>query len=511
MSIFIFSHRFEDLPRNVGTFSIVFNLPIFLNLWKNTHSVLNWFNELEKGRKSKFVQFDIESFYPSITKELLTKALEYAQSIVQIDKADLDIIHHSRKSLLFSGTDCWIKKNDDLFDVTMGAYDGAEVCEMVGLYLLKKTKDIIPQAFVGLYRDDGLAVVQNANGPNLDRIRKKLHKCFKEENLKIEVMINMSEVNFLDVNLNIATGKIKPFRKPNNSLQYIHAESNHPKNITKNLPAMIEKRLSGLSSNKEIFDEEKMPYEEALTLSGHNVPLKYTEPDTSSTSTTNKRKRRRKVMWYNPPYSKSVSTNIGREFLNIITRNFPPHHKYHKLFNRNNVKISYSCMPNMRTIIKGHNLGILNPPQIQNEKTCNCRKKENCPLDGKCLVESVVYEGTITCTENDTLKFKYIGLAEGAFKTRFHNHNTSFRDVKYSTSTELSKKYWEIKNDGKSPNVSWQILKTVGKYKNGQRTCNLCLTEKLFIIKCRDKHLLNSRSEISSKCRHKRKFLLSKV
>ena len=146
-----------------------------LILWKNIHSVLNWFNELEKGRKSKFVQFDIESFYSSITKELLTKALEYAQSIVQIDKADLDIIHHSRKSLLFSGTDCWIKKNDDLFDVTMGAYDGADVCEMVGLYLLKKIKDIIPQAFVGLYRDDGLAVVQNANGPNLDRIRKKLH------------------------------------------------------------------------------------------------------------------------------------------------------------------------------------------------------------------------------------------------------------------------------------------------------------------------------------------------
>ena len=97
----------------------------------------------------------------------------------------------------------------------------------------------------------------------------------------------------------------------------------------------------------------------------------------------------------------------------------------------------------------------------------------------------------------EPLKFKYIGLAEGAFKTRFHKHNTLFRDVKYSTSTELS-------------NVSWRILKTVGKYQNGQRTCNLCLTEKLFIIKCRDKHLLNSRSEISSKCRHKRQFLLSK-
>ena len=63
----------------------------------------------------------------------------------------------------------------------------------------------------------------------------------------------------------------------------------------------------------------------------------------------------------------------------------------------------------------------------------------------------------------EPLKFKYIGLAEGAFKTRFHNHNTSFRDVKYSTSTELSNKYWEIKNDGKNPNVSWRILKTAGK------------------------------------------------
>ena len=105
----------------------------------------------------------------------------------------------------------------------------------------------------------------------------------------------------------------------------------------------------------------------------------------------------------------------------------------------------------MRTIIKGHILGILNPPQIQNDITCNCRRKENCPLDGKCLVENVVYEGTITCTENDTLKFKYIGLAEGAFKTQFHNHNTSFRDVKYPTSTELSKKSWDIKNDGKVP------------------------------------------------------------
>ena len=119
-----------------------------LNLWKNDQSVLSWFSTIEKNKSSKFIQFDIESFYPSITKELLGRALDYAQSIVDIDQTKLDIIQHSRKSLLFSGSECWIKKNDELFDVTMGAFDGAEVCELVGLYLLKKIKNIIPPSHV---------------------------------------------------------------------------------------------------------------------------------------------------------------------------------------------------------------------------------------------------------------------------------------------------------------------------------------------------------------------------
>ena len=62
-------------------------------------------------KSSKFIQFDIESFYPSITKELLGRALDYAQSIVNIDQTNLDIIQHSWKSLLFTGSECWIKGN----------------------------------------------------------------------------------------------------------------------------------------------------------------------------------------------------------------------------------------------------------------------------------------------------------------------------------------------------------------------------------------------------------------
>ena len=68
-----------------------------------------------------------------------------------------------------------------------------------------------------------------------------------------------------------------------------------------------------------------------------------------------RRNRQRNIIWYNPPFSKSVKTNIGRTFLKLISRHFPRHHKYHSLFNKNNVKVSYSCMDNMQSIINKHN------------------------------------------------------------------------------------------------------------------------------------------------------------
>ena len=54
----------------------------------------------------------------------------------------------------------------------MGAYDGAEVAELTGLYILEKMKKIIKPTNIGLYRDDGLAVVQGS-GPEIERMRKK--------------------------------------------------------------------------------------------------------------------------------------------------------------------------------------------------------------------------------------------------------------------------------------------------------------------------------------------------
>ena len=67
-------------------------------------------------------------------------------------------------------------------------------------------------------------------------------------------------------------------------------------------------------------------------------------------------------------------------------------HKLHKIFNRNNLKVSYSCTTNMANIIKNHNGKILNErDEIDNRKMCICRNKDLCPLDGKCLTSKVIY------------------------------------------------------------------------------------------------------------------------
>ena len=93
----------------------------------------------------------------------------------------------------------------------MGSYDGAEICELVGLYLLNQLSTVIDKSSVGLYRDDGLAAINNANGPELDRIRKDIIPLFKEEGLSITIEINLFETDFLDDIFNLATKKYFPF------------------------------------------------------------------------------------------------------------------------------------------------------------------------------------------------------------------------------------------------------------------------------------------------------------
>ena len=114
-------------------------------------------------------------------------------------------------------------------------------------------------------------LLENANGQLTDRIRKNVIKLFKEIGFKVEMETNLKIVNFLDITFNLASSKYRPYRKPNGNLMY------------------IQKAL-----------KDRAPKEQRK-----------------------KNNRNRKVICFNPPYSKQVSTNSAKRFLNLLYQHFP--------------------------------------------------------------------------------------------------------------------------------------------------------------------------------------------
>ena len=182
---------------------------------------------------------DVKDFCPSITEEILDAAIVFATTNINISNYDIQIIKHSRKFLLFHNTEAWKKKSESYFDVTMGSHDGAEACELVGIFILSYFTKLINQNYVGLYRDDGLIVVKNLNGQETDKLRKRVIQVFKNFGFKIEFKTNLSKVSFLDVSFSLIKVTFQPYKNPNNNLSYINVFSNHPPNIIKCLPNTI--------------------------------------------------------------------------------------------------------------------------------------------------------------------------------------------------------------------------------------------------------------------------------
>ena len=145
------------------------------------------------------------------------------------------------------------KKDGSLFDVSMGSPDGAEVCELTGLYCLYILKDKLPGESFGIYRDDGLGV-SSKSGPGMAKIEKTLHNAFKKLGLKITTGINIKKVEFLDAILNLSTGTRGPYKKPLDNPTYVNKLSSHPPAVIKQIPRSVQDRLSTLSSNKEEFN-----------------------------------------------------------------------------------------------------------------------------------------------------------------------------------------------------------------------------------------------------------------
>ena len=270
-------------------------------------------------------------------------------------------------------------------------------------------------------------------------------------------------------------------------------------NNSKHLPAAIGRRISDISSSKELFNKAKPHYESALKQSGHDKKLIYTErkKPVPHTALNSRKNRQRNIIWFNPPYSMNVRKNIGREFLNLFSKHFPKNHRYNKIFNKNNMKVYYSCTDNLQTIIKKHNRKILETSKTPStENKCNCWKKNDCPLKNNCLTSSVVYNANVTI-KSDTTGKNYIGLLEGTFKQRYTQHKLSFRKRNYSNSTELSKHIWTLKDSNTNSTVNWSILATTPAYSNKSKRCHSCLTEKLYLVRAKKPSLLEAKEQNS--------------
>ena len=135
-----------------------------LNQWKNVYSCIRWFKNLENKKKSSFLVFDIVSFYPSISQELLELALDWAKQFIDISDEERNIILQARKSLLVFDGSHWTKKANPGFDVPMGGFDSAEICDLVGLFLLSELEKLNLNAKLGIYKDDCLGVSKSTPG-----------------------------------------------------------------------------------------------------------------------------------------------------------------------------------------------------------------------------------------------------------------------------------------------------------------------------------------------------------
>ena len=285
-------------------------------------------------------------------------------------------------------------------------------------------------------------------------------------------------MDYLHVTFNITGFSYCPFNKTNNEINYIHKQSNHPPSIIKQLPLSVERRLSKLPSNEKNFNDSIPIYQEALIKAGYNHKL-------------------------NLPYGKSH----GKFFLSLIVKHFPPHHKLHKLFNRNNVKISYSCLPNIKSIINARNRIVLYPSPAIGRRTCNCINTSQCPLQQRCLSNNILYQANITPLGENLETKVYYGICETT-KLRYANHKKSFSHRNRKSDTELSKEFWRMKDNKHNVNITWEILGRHLAYNTSSKRCSLCLNEKLKIVLHRDNNMLNRRTEILNKCRHKNKYAL---
>ena len=205
----------------------------------------------------------------------------------------------------------------------MGAFDGAECSELIGLFMLNRVvheKKIFKPEEIILYRDDVLSMSEG-DGPTMERKSKAFKNIFKQEKLNVTCETNLTRVKFLDVLFDLKENSYKPYHKANSKVRYVSSGSNHPCVVLNNIPIGINQRLRNISSDAEAFNSEKRIFQEALYSAGHKHELSFHDRKRKIRfGPSSKRKHKesnsahskeRDVIWYAPPFDLFSATNIG--------------------------------------------------------------------------------------------------------------------------------------------------------------------------------------------------------
>ena len=146
------------------------------------------------------------------------------------------------------------------------------------------------------------------------------------------------------------------------------------------------------------------------------------------------------MIWFNPPYSKSLVTKVATYFLSLFDNHCPPCNKINIIFNRNIIKICYSCIPNTKTVFNSHDHKIAYPKTTTEEKTYNRLVKERQTLCDNCLTNKIICKATLISTNQIHKEKVYF---KTAFRLTYSNHKKVIKFLKYMTDTTLYSKEGE--------------------------------------------------------------------
>ena len=485
-----------------------------LNLFKNSYEVIDWFlhhkNPRNNRNLSTFIIFDIVDYYPSVTEDLLNHALDWASQYVEISRKDRNAILKSKDTFLYYENRNWVKRSGT-FNIGIGTYDGGETTDIVGLFLLSKLQNL---GFVsGAYRDDGIGI-SNLSPRQNEKMKDKLSQIFNSYGLKLDIKVNLSVVDYLDITMNLRTGSYAPYMKPGDVKHYVHRLSNHPPAVLRNIPQNINDRLCRLSSSKEIFLQAIPPYQDALIRAGYDHKLTY-EPNRTDGRKKQNRVRRRNCVHFNPVFSRNVETNIIAEFLKIV-REFPRNNILKPMINTNKIKASYRTVPNMARQVSRKNGRILRKNMPEPPKPgCNCQRsrKDDCPCPGQCTISNVCYSCEVVREDDNSVEY-YVGQTTQKIKTRIGQHKRDAANYhpsqKEKKISRLSHQIGELELNRVPYHLEWSILSKENLYDPVSDFCSLCNREK-YLIMCPERATLNLRSELFGWCFHKTRNLLKNL